>query len=451
MSLVKCRIKPTQVLASLAVFCSGTAFGFAEVAGQPAESFNDRFLALGFAVGLLAFAFFRKRAVQTPLATKTVEPGELQTQVKNAPGQDVKTAAVELAVAELAVVELAVVERAVEDDSVDAQASARNIVVPVDFSPNSEFAIGLALVWAKPNDRLKVVYCINLENAFPPENLTPYNLIELHPAFEKLDMKTALHWSRLPWVVVQPLAQGIVESWAVDEFAKLTQSLPVANRIPVEFHVLHGDPVNEIVKLSETLSAKLIVLVAHTQSLTDRLINGSHADKLLHASRIPLIVACEPFKATLGPPQEILITSDFSTESLPVFLVLADIIQGVKSRITVLTVETAFQHHPKASAMLADLEKEFRALGLQLRNVNVKASAVEAGILDYVKIHRPQLIAMSSHGRLGFAELFHANVTKAILHEAGLPVLVVHGQSMPTTATVGNLADLLHMMTGLSD
>ena len=99
--------------------------------------------------------------------------------------------------------------------------------------------------------------------------------------------------------------------------------------------------------------------------------------------------------------------------------------------------------------MLASLERELRCLGLELRNVKIKAANVETGILDYVKTHRPQLIAMSSHGRLGFSTLFHANVTKTILHEAGVPVLVVHGESSPITKTVGNLAGLLPILTGL--
>jgi hypothetical protein len=33
-----------------------------ESAGQPAESINDRFIAMGIVAGLLVFAFFRKKA-----------------------------------------------------------------------------------------------------------------------------------------------------------------------------------------------------------------------------------------------------------------------------------------------------------------------------------------------------------------------------------------------------
>jgi hypothetical protein len=69
------------------------------------------------------------------------------------------------------------VELGTEDDSIAGQAIGRNVVMPVDFSPNSEFAKRLALVWTKPNDRVKIVHVCDLEKAIPPENLTPSNLI----------------------------------------------------------------------------------------------------------------------------------------------------------------------------------------------------------------------------------------------------------------------------------
>ena len=114
-------------------------------------------------------------------------------------------------------------------------------------------------------------------------------------------------------------------------------------------------------------------------------------------------------------------------------------------------METTFEHHLKASDALEGLEMAFRSLGIRLITVKSKATNVEAGILDYVKTNKPQLIAMSSHGRMGFAQLIHPSVTKAILHDSGVPILVVHEHAMPTKKTVGNLADLLAMMTGLND
>jgi nucleotide-binding universal stress UspA family protein len=453
--------KSLQVLAILAVFGSSTPPVFAAVpvdsptaeapsnagpktvlsraADQTDGSFNDRFIALGLASGLLAFAFYSGK---TRRGRPAIEPWKSQDPPKT------------LEIAEPVEpdrVDLLAAKPAAETASVAGRARVENIVVPVDFSPNSELAIRLALVWAKPNDRVKVIYCMDLTNAFPPENLTPFNLIDIHPAFENVHLKTAHQWSQLPWVVVFPLAMEIVEQWAVNEFEKLRNAMPIVQREQAEFLVQQGDTVNQIVKYSEAICAKLIVLVAHKHSLTDRLINGSHADRLLHHSRIPVMVVCEPVKSQPALPQEILITTDFGSESLPVFAILNDLIQGTRPNITVLTVETAFQHHAKASAVLEGLETAFRSLGLKLNTVTIQAANVEDGILDYVKTHKPQLIAMSSQGNLGFAELIHPSVTKAILHDAGVPILVVHGHAMPTTDTVGNLSDILRMMTGLND
>jgi nucleotide-binding universal stress UspA family protein len=463
--------KSLKVLAILAVFWSSIPMVFATVSvesstAQASEnavlktahpkpaiqtdgSFNDRFIALGLALGLLAFAFFSRKPRQDPPAIEVNKTRESPKPLEIA--VPVEPDIVHLVAAELLAANVSAAKRAAENASIASLSRVKNIVVPVDFSPNSELAIRLALVWANPNDKVKIIYCMDLTNAFPPENLTPFNLIDIHPAFENVDLKTAHHWSQLPWVVVLPLAMEIIEQWAVNEFEKLRNSIPIIQREQVEFLVQQGETVNQIVKYSEALFAKLIVLVAHKHSLTDRLINGSHADRLLHVSRIPVIVVCEPVKSEPALPQEILITTDFSSESLPVFAILNDFIQGIKPNITVLTVETAFQHHAKASAVLEGLETAFRSLGLQLNTVKIQAADVEGGILDFVKTHKPQLIAMSSQGNLGFAELIHPSVTKAILHDAGVPILVVHGQAMPTTDTVSNLSDILRMMTGLND
>ena len=290
-------------------------------------------------------------------------------------------AAVKLATVELAVVEPVALKRSsaelvAQDDEIGIPAIGRNVVVPVDFSPNTVFATRLALAWTKPNDRVHIVYVCDLENVFPPENLTPPNLAGVHEAFKSLNIETAHQWSQLPWVAVLPLAIQIVERWALKEFEKLRQSLLIAKRERVEFHILHGEPVNQIVALSENISADLIALVAHKHSLSDKWITGTLAATLLHASRIPVIVVCEPVKSYLDQPHEIVITTDYSPESLPVFQVLKDLLHGLKPNITVLTVETAHEHHTKASAVLEGLEESFRSLGLRLTTVKIEATDI---------------------------------------------------------------------------
>lgn len=421
-----------------------------KLAGQAEDPFTDRILALGIAIGLLAFAFIRKSIPSIPSAIPSLATDDHPPLAANA--TSVEPAMVQPAAAALLLegpTKLAAItqQKPGKDDVVVAPVKQGNVIVPIDFSENSEYAIRLALRWRKPNDRLNIVYCVNLENAFPPDTLTPLSLLDSHPAFAQLDSKTVQNWTQLPWGTVLPLAMQAVERWAVDEFSKLSQTIGLAQE-PVEFHLLHGDPVDQILTLSEDSAAGLMVMAMHRHSMSDGLIGGSHVEKLLHASRVPLLVACEPSAAQPGFPQDIVITTDYSEESLTVFLVLKDLLQNYKPSITVLTVETAYQSHPNASVLLEGLEQAFRALGMPLANVKIYAADVESGILEHVKIHKPQLIAMSSHGRLGFAELIHPSVTKAILHDAGVPILVVHSDALPATPAVSSLSDLLRMITG---
>lgn len=414
---------------------------------QPEETFNDRFIALSIALGILGLAFIRRKSKPSQTGISKVESTETTTPSKRVAVTE--PVAGYLPTAITTSVDPRTVDMTSKDAAIAEISMGRNIIVPIDFSPNSEFAIRLALVWAKPNDKLTVVYACDLENAFPAENLTPSNLTEIHPAFGAVDSETALHWSRLPWVMVVPFAMEAIQRWALKEFETIKQALPIShNRVSIAFHVLQGDPVTRIVEISEGIRAKLIVLVAHRHSITERWITGSHADTLLHASRIPVIVLCEPIKAELSIPKEILVTTDLSEESLPVLLVLKDLLQGAKPTITILTVETANEHHPKASVILDALAKDFGRLGLKLTNVKIEAADVEAGILDYAKAHTYQLIAMSSHGRLGFAGLIHPSTTKAILHDAGVPILIVHDKAMPIADSVDSLSDFLRLVTG---
>jgi len=419
---------------------------YTKTASPAEEPLTDRYIALGIATALLAFAFFKKSPKLSTPALNEAESRKPVPVVENS-AADALPESLPVAV-ETAQVPMVFEEAVAVNNIITPPAVRGNVVVPVDFSSNSEFAIRLALIWAKPNDRLRVVYAVDLDNAFPSANLTPSDFIAVHPAFADIGGETAYHWSQLPWVVVLPQALEIVERWAVNEFVKLMQALPAASHENLEFRVLHGDPVEQIVRYSDDMAASLIVLLAHKHTSVERLISGSHADQLLHASRIPVIVACEPLQADLSLPLDILITTDHSPESLPVFLVLLDLIQGRKPNITVLTVDKPHAPPAKTPAKLEGLEQALRSLGLQLINVKLEASDVETAILDYLKTHKPQLIAMSSHGRMGFAELIHPSVTKAILHEAGIPILVVHGRGMPTTSTIGSLTDILGLVTG---
>jgi nucleotide-binding universal stress UspA family protein len=70
--------------------------------------------------------------------------------------------------------------------------------------------------------------------------------------------------------------------------------------IPNRLEVVQGDPALEILRRSEESQTDLIVMSSHGRSGPSRWVFGSVTEKVLHASRIPLIVT----HRKPGPPEE---------------------------------------------------------------------------------------------------------------------------------------------------
>ncbi|HUL10829.1 MAG TPA: universal stress protein [Methylococcaceae bacterium] len=324
-----------------------------------------------------------------------------------------------------------------------------NIVIPVDFSEGSDFAVGLGLSWAKSaTGRVTIVHVADLERLFKPNSaIAPKDLETVHPAFRNIQEQTASEVSSAPWVELLPVATKLFEEWAENQFESLRESAPADRRDSLDFKLVHGSAVEQVMKVAETIFADLIVVAAHKHPTSERLIDGSFVDKLVNESQIPVMAISAPLQVVPTVPTEILVTTDYSLESLAIFRDLLNLIRDIKPNVTVLTVETVHEHHRHVLERLNDLEQTFGSLGIKIRNARIESTNVENGILDYIKNHSPTLIAMSTHGRLGFSELIHPSLTKAILHESGTPLLIVR-QSTPVQENISSLADLLRTVIG---
>jgi nucleotide-binding universal stress UspA family protein len=72
------------------------------------------------------------------------------------------------------------------------------------------------------------------------------------------------------------------------------------------------------------------------------------------------------------------------------------------------------------SKVAANLDKE----GIKTQQVIAEGRAAEA-VMDYVEKNQVDLIIMSSHGRTGISRWAFGSVADRILHQSGIPVLLV--------------------------
>jgi nucleotide-binding universal stress UspA family protein len=142
--------------------------------------------------------------------------------------------------------------------------SLHTILHPTDFSDTSRYAFQLACTLARDHQARLLLF-----HVIPP----PPGCILPEPApnpLESAEAQPALrHW-RLPWP--EPLDPGI----------------------RVEHRVAEGDPLREILRLSQAVSCDLIVMGTHGRTGLSRLLAGSVAEEVLRKASCPVLAVRTP-------------------------------------------------------------------------------------------------------------------------------------------------------------
>jgi nucleotide-binding universal stress UspA family protein len=82
----------------------------------------------------------------------------------------------------------------------------------------------------------------------------------------------------------------------------------------------------------------------------------------------------------------------------------------------------------EAEAYLDNLQREFRAKGINTRVCVIEGPVVEE-ILNAAERERADLIALASHGRTGLAQVFYGSVAAGVLHRIDRPLLLVRSST----------------------
>ncbi|MFC7202333.1 universal stress protein [Haloferax namakaokahaiae] len=134
------------------------------------------------------------------------------------------------------------------------------IIVPIDGSDGSErVATHAAALAAVHGAELHGIYVVNAGS------------------FAGLPMESS-------WEGLDDLLRADAEA-AVE----LVERAAEAHDVPVETHVLEGTPSREIVKFAERGDCDLIVMGTHGRGGIDRLLLGSVAEKVVRASKVPVL------------------------------------------------------------------------------------------------------------------------------------------------------------------
>lgn len=259
-----------------------------------------------------------------------------------------------------------------------------------------------------------------------------------------------------------PTTAGAYDAWEADAVAAREYLAGVVARLqivelPIQTLVLEGDPAATIVGYAQDQPEGLLLAMAtHGRSGLGRWVFGSVAERVLHATPVPLLLVRPPQGNTpvvvesAAPYTRILVPLDGSPvaeEALPVAQQLAAALGAtlflmavvpirddrVAAKVGVATPPLAPAQHAERDGLtqyLRHIAAGLTARGLRVETQVLYGHPAEA-ILRDSEYADADLIVMATHGRSGWQQLWLGSVALKVVQGTRRPVLLVRDQPLP--------------------
>ncbi|MBR9915346.1 MAG: universal stress protein [Algicola sp.] len=266
------------------------------------------------------------------------------------------------------------------------------IIVPVDFSEYSEYALETAAIMAKRNNaELIVLHMLEIDRGRVTDSTDAHN--------EKM-------------VFFLKLAEKKFDEFLDKDFLQDINVTPI---------VKHFKVFSEVAEVAEEHDADMIVMGSHGTSGLSEIFVGSNTEKVVRYSEIPvLVVKQKPSNLNFDT---VTFACDFSDEMVEPYLKASKLFGNLKL-IHVNVPGEGFNSTAEMESKVANfLKKADGDLG-KLNDVHYTSDyTVEKGILNASNLLGADLIAVPTHGRKGLAHFFTGSVSEDVANHSTLPVI----------------------------
>lgn len=272
----------------------------------------------------------------------------------------------------------------------------KKILVPIDFSEHSEYALETAAAIAKKQgSELFVLHMLELSNA-------------IYTASSSTLSEEAVFYLKL--------AEKKMETFLDRRFLDGVDVTPV---------VKHFKVFKEINELIDEHDINLVVMGSHGSSGVKEVIVGSNAEKVVRYSEVPvLIVKHNPILVEFDTT---IFASDFSEQAIESYLIAKNTFEKLDSNMHLLYVNTpdnGFKSSTEIDRLIAKFLKQAEGDLESYSKVHVVADySVEKGILNFANNIGADLVAVATHGRRGLAHFFEGSISEDIANHSTLPVM----------------------------
>ncbi len=274
----------------------------------------------------------------------------------------------------------------------------KKILVPIDFSEYSEYALQVAATLAKQqNAEIIVLHMLGLSEAVLTKN-------------EGQEVAEAMYYMKL--------AEKRFKTFLDKDYLK---------GIKVTETVQNYKIFSEINDVANENDADLIVMGSHgTSGLREEVFIGSNTEKVVRTSDIPVLVIknwAEDFKI-----KDVVFACDFKIENLRAYHNAIRLFNSLGANVHLLYVNLPGERF-KSTNQMVERVKEFLFkadsgnLEMHDRVVYYSDYTVESGVFNYSNMVDADVIAIPTHGRRGLAHFFSGSIGEDIANHATKPVI----------------------------
>jgi len=270
------------------------------------------------------------------------------------------------------------------------------ILVPIDFSEHSEYALEVAAELAKKyNAEIVTVHMMGLT-----QNMV--NKDDSQGVFEAMyHMK---------------LAKKQFEDFLDKDYLK---------GIKIQSTVQNYKIFNELDAIAKEHEADLIVMGSHGSSGMREVFVGSNTEKVVRTSSVPVLVIKN--RIINFNVKKMVFACDFSLDFVPAFKKAQELAKTFNSTLQLVYINTperfksSSEMEERAFAFLTKAEGD--AINLYDEIKYYCDTTIEDGIFSFSNNYNANVIAIPTHGRRGLAHFFTGSIGEELVNHSDIPVL----------------------------
>lgn len=274
----------------------------------------------------------------------------------------------------------------------------KKVIVPIDFSEHSEYALKAAALLAKRN-KIEIVALHMLD----------ISVVSLSESASDLQAQSFFYLK---------LAEKKFKTFLKKDYLKDLKVTPIIK------HYLSFKEINDI---AEEEKADLIIMSSHGASGVKELFIGSNTEKVVRHSSVPVLILKEElFDLNF---EDVVYACDFSEKSIPAYKKVLKLMQFFGAELHLLYVnlpndrfKTTSEMQEMAVNFLTKTDQDIS----KLKEITFECEyTIEKGILKFSNLIGADLIAISTHGRKGLSHVFQGSVAEDVSNHSMLPVITI--------------------------